>query len=238
MEESGAQYEQVKRLEELENANQRLSEQVKRLLKTEHELYHTQEQLDTQIRLYRQLYEVGNRFNATFDLVEILRIATEFVLYELNFERCLVLLRSEGAKDFCVQALDGYYRSESFAEVDEISAEIGRRTERCLESLGKFAALRYELAERVGVAASSDALGETVVAEIGPRKITQAELDRMVETQIERQLSPLASYLPDQERRKQKETMLQQVSTSAQRLQFLNQFVLQEILSREVRVHH
>jgi len=43
MEEPDAKYEQVKRLEKLENANQRLSEQVRRLLKTEHELYQTQE---------------------------------------------------------------------------------------------------------------------------------------------------------------------------------------------------
>jgi signal transduction histidine kinase len=110
VEEPGAQYEQLKsQLERLENENQRLSGQVKRLLRTEHELSHAQGQLDTQIRLYRQLYEVGKKFNATFDLAEILHAATEFILYELNFERCLVLLRSEETKDLHVQALDGYY---------------------------------------------------------------------------------------------------------------------------------
>jgi signal transduction histidine kinase/CheY-like chemotaxis protein/HPt (histidine-containing phosphotransfer) domain-containing protein len=125
MEASGAQTEQTRsQLEELQSAKQRLSEQVTRLLKTEHELYHTQEQLDTQIRLYRQLYEVGNKFNATFDLAEILRIATEFVLYVLNFERCLVLLRSEGAKAFCVQALDGYYDEATRQGVAETSLSV------------------------------------------------------------------------------------------------------------------
>jgi PAS domain-containing protein len=124
MKESDAQYEQVKRLEELEKANQRLSEQVKRLLKTEHELYQTKEQLDTQIRLYRQLHEFGNKFNATFDLAEVLHIATEFVLYDLNFERCLVLLRSEEADDFCVQALDGYYDEEARQSVAGMSLSV------------------------------------------------------------------------------------------------------------------
>jgi len=110
VEERGAQYEQLKsQLKRLEGENQRLSGQLKLLLKTEYELYKTHEQLDTQIRLYRQLYEVGKKFNATFDLAEVLHITTEFVLYELNFERCLVLLRSEEAKDLHVQALDGYY---------------------------------------------------------------------------------------------------------------------------------
>lgn len=133
------------------------------------------------------------------------------------------------------QALDSYYRSESFAQVDELSPEIARRIERCLESLGKFAALRYELAERVGVSESSDTLGETVVAEIGARKISKAELDSIIESQVERQLSQFASYLPDEERSKQKETMLQQFSTTEQRMLFLNQFILQEILSRKAR---
>jgi signal transduction histidine kinase/DNA-binding response OmpR family regulator len=114
MKEPSVQHEPPKsQLAQLQNANRALSEQVKRLLKTEHELYMAQEQLDTQIRLYRQLYEVGNKFNATFDLAEILHIATEFVLYELSFERCLVFLRVEEAKDFRVQALDGYYDEEA-----------------------------------------------------------------------------------------------------------------------------
>jgi hypothetical protein len=82
-------------LEKLESENRRLSGQVKRLLMAEWDLSRLQGQLDTQIRLYRQLYEVGKIFNATFDLGEILETATRFVLYELNFERCLVLLRSE-----------------------------------------------------------------------------------------------------------------------------------------------
>jgi hypothetical protein len=96
-------------LEELQNTNQRLSEQVRRLVRTEYDLSEMQRQLDTQIHLYRQLYEVGKKFNATFDLAEVLQLALEFVLYELNFERCLVFLRSVEAKDYRVQALDGYF---------------------------------------------------------------------------------------------------------------------------------
>jgi signal transduction histidine kinase len=110
MDTSDTEYGQVKRqLERLQNENRRLSEQVKSLFRAEYDLGKIQGQLDTQIRLYRQLCEVGNRFNATLDAAEILHMATEFVLYELNFERCLVLLRSDDGQDFRVQALDGYY---------------------------------------------------------------------------------------------------------------------------------
>jgi signal transduction histidine kinase/CheY-like chemotaxis protein/HPt (histidine-containing phosphotransfer) domain-containing protein len=117
-------------LEKLQGENRLLSEQVKRLLRTEYDLSKIQGQLDTQIRLYRQLYEIGKKFNATFNLAEILHIAIEFVLYELGFERCLVLLHApetsaemaETAEttevvttggDFCVQALDGYYDEDA-----------------------------------------------------------------------------------------------------------------------------
>ena len=107
MEKPGAHGEHEKNQQErLENENRRLSEQVKSLLRAEYELSKIQGQLDTQIRLYRQLYQVSNEFNATFDLDEILQLTVKFVLYNLNFERCLLLLSSEEARGFRVEALD------------------------------------------------------------------------------------------------------------------------------------
>jgi PAS domain S-box-containing protein len=113
MDTSNAQAEQLKsQLEKLQVENRLLSEQVHHLVKTENELYRIQEQLDSQIQLYFQFYEVGKQFNASFKLAEILQITTQFVLYELNFERCLILLHLEEEKLFHVQALDGYYDEE------------------------------------------------------------------------------------------------------------------------------
>jgi hypothetical protein len=101
MDEPSDRYEQLKtQLEKVQNENQALSDQVKNLLRAEYNIGKIQGQLDTQIRLYRQLYEVGEKFNATFDLAEILQMTIEFVLYQLDFERCLVLLRSEETEDF------------------------------------------------------------------------------------------------------------------------------------------
>jgi serine phosphatase RsbU (regulator of sigma subunit) len=115
---SGAQDENFEqRPTAAQDENRRLSEQVKRLVKAEHELYELQEQLDDQIRIYRHLYEVGKKLNATLDLDEILEIATQFVLYELDFERCVALLYDPEAKAFCVEAHDGYYDEASRARV-------------------------------------------------------------------------------------------------------------------------
>lgn len=101
-----------KRIEELQKEKQQLTDQVRRLVAAENELYHVQEKLDSKLRIYRQLYEVSKKFNATFDLTEVLEITIQFVLYELNFERCLVLLPTLHGNAFQVQAMDGYYADE------------------------------------------------------------------------------------------------------------------------------
>ena len=105
------------RLVVLQDENRRLSEQIKRLVRAEHELYKFQEQLDAQIRIYRQLYEVGKKLNATLNLGEILQIATEFPLYQLNFERCVALLYHPETNAFSVEAHDGYYEEASRARM-------------------------------------------------------------------------------------------------------------------------
>ena len=111
-------------------------------------------------------------------------------------------------------ALVSYYRSESISPVEDLRAEIARRTRECLESMGRFAALRYELEDRVDLDAGSGSTGDVVVAEIGPQPITQAELDRRIEALIQRQLASLASYLPEEEQKRQKEALLKQYATS------------------------
>src|SRR5215218_9904705 len=105
------------RMATLREENHRLSEQIKRLVRTEHELYQFQEQLDDQIRIYRHLYEVGKQLNATLDLGEILQVATQFVLYQLGFERCVALLYDPETNAFYVEAQDGYYDETSQARL-------------------------------------------------------------------------------------------------------------------------
>ena len=133
------------------------------------------------------------------------------------------------------KALDAYYRSESLAVVDELAPEIARRTQECLESLGKFAALRNELADRVGIDRSEAPAGEEVVAEIGKQKITKARLDQMVEEQVDRQLARYAAQVPPEQLNKQKEAMLKQFASPQARVQMLQQYIGQELLYREAR---
>ncbi len=108
-------------VERLQRDNKRLSDEVKRLIRVDRQLYEIQEHLDGQIRTYRHLYESGRKFQATFDQATILGLATQFVLYELNFERCLVFLRDSGAAGFRVAALDGYYDEAARGAIAELT---------------------------------------------------------------------------------------------------------------------
>jgi hypothetical protein len=142
------------------------------------------------------------------------------------------------------QALAAYYRSERISKIPEISTDISRRVSECLESMGKFAALRDELSERVGMpqtvagSGQSDASSsnrQAVVAEIGSQKITVSDIDHQIEKAIDRQLSRMASYMSEDVLNQQKEALFKQFSGADQRRQFLNQYLAQEILYREAR---
>ncbi len=133
------------------------------------------------------------------------------------------------------KALDAYYRAETYGLDSELRPEIGRRIAECLESLGKFAALRYELAERVGMDTDEEDTGEEVLAEIGPQKITKAELDRRIEAELDRQLGQLAGRLSPEQRKAQKERILQSLDSPQNRLDMLRQIVAEEVLYRKAR---
>lgn len=131
------------------------------------------------------------------------------------------------------QALLSYYRSESYAKISELEHELNRRIQECLEASGKFAALRYELDDRVGM--SENDSGEEVLAEIGTRKITRVEMDRHIEEKIEHQIAAYAAFMSEEQRNKQKETLLKRFSSHQERARLLNQLILEEILYRKAR---
>ena len=133
------------------------------------------------------------------------------------------------------QALAAFYRSEAHAESKDISADLGRRVQECLEALGKFAALRYELAERVGIKPEAKDTGDVTLAEIGPRKITKAELDRRIEGFVERQLAQMAGGMPPAQLNKQKEALIARLGNASERQRFLQQFLSEQILYLKAR---
>ncbi len=132
------------------------------------------------------------------------------------------------------EALDAYYRSESFAPIEELQPEISRRVAECLESLGKYAALSNELERRTAVP-GTERPGSVVLAEIGDRKITKADLDMMIEAEVDAQLSQLAGSLNPEERAAQKEMALENIRKQGGYAQWLDRFIAEELLYRRAR---
>ncbi len=130
------------------------------------------------------------------------------------------------------QAIEQYYRSEATSPLDELSPQINTHVKQCFESLGNFAALRYELMDRTSLDPSEKAGGK-VVAEIGPEKITEADLDAAVERSIENQLASVKAFMSPEQLNAQKKRLLEQFRTPQAKQQFLKSWLAQEILYRQ-----
>lgn len=139
------------------------------------------------------------------------------------------LLEKAGRYD---QAIEYFYRSETLAKLDELQSQINAHLKQCFEKLGKFSALRYELMDRTSLQAAPSA-GARIVAEIGPEKITEADLDAMIESNIENQLEPVAAFMSAEQLNEQKQRMLEQYKTPQARRQYLQGWLAQEVLYRQ-----
>ncbi len=134
--------------------------------------------------------------------------------------------------DQAEKAIPYFYRSEMVAKVSDLEPQINAKLKDSFEKAGQFAALRYEIKERIGSQGEQEGAG-TVVAEIGQDKITAAGLDGMLERQIDAQLSQYAAMAEPEQLKQQKQAMLSQVNSPQNKLQFLQSMLAEEALYRE-----
>jgi hypothetical protein len=139
------------------------------------------------------------------------------------------LLEKAGAY---AEAIEYFYRSEITAKLDELEPQIDIHIKDCFEKLGMFSTLRYELMDRTSFKQEEPA-GSKIVAEIGPEKITEADLDAMIEENIDNQLAPIAAFMTTEQLNEQKKKMLEQYKTPAAKSQFLQSWLTQEVLYRD-----
>ncbi|HEC04310.1 MAG TPA: hypothetical protein ENI81_12320, partial [Phycisphaerales bacterium] len=132
----------------------------------------------------------------------------------------------------CDEAIEFYYRSETVAEINELKPQINAHIKECFEKLGKFSALRYEMMDRTSLEAAP-AAGAKIVAEIGPEKITEADLDAMIEDNIANQLEPMAAFMSAEQLNEQKKRMLEQFKTPQAKQQYLQSWLAEEVLYRQ-----
>ncbi len=174
-----------------------------------------------QRNLYAQAAELWRSYLNTADLSTSDRAKTLFQIASMY--------KKAGMYE---QAVPYYYRSETAAKLDTLEPEINAGIKECFEKLGRFSALRYELLDRTSYDQSEQA-GSKVVAEIGPEKITEADLDAAIESAIENQLAPMSAFVSQQQLAQQKKQMLSQYRSPQARLQFLQSWLAEEVLYRQ-----
>jgi hypothetical protein len=130
------------------------------------------------------------------------------------------------------QAIEYFYRSEMTAKIDELEPQINVHLRDCFQKLGMFSALRYELMDRTSFEKQEPAGGK-IVAEIGPEKITEADLDALIEETIDNQLAPIASFMTADQLNDRKQKMLEQYKSPEAKTQFLQSWLAQEVLYRQ-----
>lgn len=128
------------------------------------------------------------------------------------------------------RALKAYYHSEIFGSFD-FKSELSRRTAECLERLGMFAALNDELREKTSVSQGAGKK-EEVVAEIGNWKITKTKMESLIEDEVEAVLSGVGPSLSKEQKNRQKEEMLSNVLEGKNRMQWLRNYIAEELIYR------
>ena len=174
-----------------------------------------------QRNLYTQAAAVWKEYLAVGQPTETERARTLFQIGTL-FEKANLYDR----------AIEYFYRSELVAELDDLKPQISAHIKDCFEKLGQFSALRYEMMDRTGLEAAPNA-GAKVVAEIGAEKITQADLDAAIESDIENQLEPMAPFLTKEQLNEQKKRMLDPYKNPQAKQQYLHSWLAQEVLYRQ-----
>jgi len=130
------------------------------------------------------------------------------------------------------KAIEYYWRSEMAEELPELKPDINSHVQICFERLGLFSALRYELMDRTALASQQSA-GAKVVAEIGPEKITQADLDAFIEMNIDNQLESASAFMSADQLAEQKKQMLGQFANPQAKQQLLQSYIAQQLLYRQ-----
>jgi peptidyl-prolyl cis-trans isomerase C len=130
------------------------------------------------------------------------------------------------------EAIEHYYRSEITAKLSELEQQINMHIKDCFERLGKFSALRYELMDRTSFKKSEDAGGK-IVAEIGVEKISESDLDAIIERTIDNQLAPMMAFMTTEQLNEQKKKILEQYKNPSAKQEFLQSWISQEVLYRQ-----
>jgi len=124
-----------------------------------------------------------------------------------------------------------YFRADQLGPSEEVTAAINRGVRECFTRLGKHADLYYELAERTSLGSEDVPDGSAIVAEIGPRKITLSQFERMLDDEIRK----ATESMPEPQAKQYAEYLRKQYASPEAKQQKLGEIVGREVLAREAK---
>ncbi|MEI7973371.1 MAG: ATP-binding protein [Bdellovibrio sp.] len=99
----------VANLEKLQKKTTLLEKEIDNLKNAQGNLYRFQEKVERQKTIYAQIAEAGHEFNESLDFQKIVDASVRFMVDHLNFERCLIYVRSKNEPNTLVpQGIAGY----------------------------------------------------------------------------------------------------------------------------------
>lgn len=135
-------------------------------------------------------------------------------------------------------AVANFYLAERLAGAadDDLSRRINMRVRECLQRMGRYSELTREMADRAAAESGADAslAGRQVVAQIGDDKITVADFERMVQTELDREIAARPGLTPEQADEAHRE-MSRQLAEPQAKAQFLHQMVASRVLAAEAK---
>lgn len=128
-------------------------------------------------------------------------------------------------------AVTALVESEQLAEADHnLTQNVGPKIVECLRRLGRYGEVGRELSRRVEVDAEETAQGQ-VLATYAGESFTEADLDRMIERNVDR----VIAMQPSGAFQLSREQILQQYETAEARQHMLQEFMQRELFSRRAR---
>lgn len=131
------------------------------------------------------------------------------------------------------KALESFYKSELVAKLDALTGEMDRLRAECFRRLGNLTGLSVEIQARTSLEGEEGGDHSVVLAEIGEKRITLADVKRRIEEMVEMQVRQYESFLSGDAIQEQKERILEQFQSPRMRESILEDMVNQAILERE-----
>lgn len=129
------------------------------------------------------------------------------------------------------EAIVFYFRADQLDPPEQLKLSINRGIQECFTRLGKYSDLFYELKDRTSLGSEKVEDGSTIVAEIGPEKITLREFERELEAEIKKRAGAMGGPQTEQ----YEQYLRQQFASTEAKQRMLGEIITRQVVVREAR---